>query len=120
MCYGQTGAGKTYSMLGLKNSQQNKGVIPRAIQQIYDETSQKFDQAIKIRVSYVEIYNEKVSFHFTVSLFFCFVQMVDLLAPHEEIGVQAAKLSILDDQKGGVAVKNLTMVHCETEEDAME
>lgn len=46
--------------------------------------------------------------------------MVDLLAPHQDIGVQAAKLSILDDQKGGVAVKNLTLTHCETEEDAME
>lgn len=51
-------------MLGLKNQSANKGIIPRAIQQIYDETSQKFDQAIKIRVSYVEIYNEKVSYKF--------------------------------------------------------
>lgn len=46
--------------------------------------------------------------------------MIDLLAPAEDIGVQAAKLSILDDQKGGVAVKNLTLNHCETEEDAIE
>lgn len=45
--------------------------------------------------------------------------MVDLLAPAEEIGVKVNKLSILDDQKGGVAVKNLTMIHCENEEDAL-
>lgn len=46
--------------------------------------------------------------------------MIDLLAPQEDIGVQAAKLSIVDDMKGGVAVKNLTLNHCETEEDALE
>jgi len=61
MCYGQTGSGKTYSMLGLTNNYKQRGIIPRAIQQVYHETSQKFDQAITIRVSYIEIYNEKVS-----------------------------------------------------------
>ena len=45
--------------------------------------------------------------------------MVDLLAAPEEIGVSKPKLSILDDQKGGVAVKNLSMIHCPTEEDAL-
>jgi kinesin family protein 6/9 len=33
--------------------------------------------------------------------------MIDLLAPPDDIGQTAAKLSILDDNKGGVAVKNL-------------
>ena len=61
MCYGQTGSGKTYTMLGLTNNYKQRGIIPRSIQQIYNECSQKFDQAITIRVSYVEIYNEKVS-----------------------------------------------------------
>ena len=61
MCYGQTGSGKTYTMLGLTNNYKQRGIIPRAIQQIYNETSKKFDQAITIRVSYVEIYNETVS-----------------------------------------------------------
>ena len=31
MCYGQTGAGKTYSMLGLTNNYKQRGIIPRAI-----------------------------------------------------------------------------------------
>ena len=61
MCYGQTGSGKTYSMLGLTNNYKQRGMLPRAVQQLYHETSFKFDQAITIRVSYVEIYNEKVS-----------------------------------------------------------
>jgi hypothetical protein len=45
--------------------------------------------------------------------------MVDLLAPPEDIGVKTPKLSIQDDVRGGVAVKNLTMHVCETEEDAL-
>ena len=45
--------------------------------------------------------------------------MVDLLAPPENIGVQAAKLRIEDDMKGGVAVKNLSMHVCSSEEDAL-
>lgn len=61
MCYGQTGAGKTYTMLGLTNNYKQRGIVSRCIQQVYHETAQKFDQAITIRVSYVEIYNEKVS-----------------------------------------------------------
>jgi len=61
MTYGQTGAGKTFSMLGLSNNYKQRGIIPRAIQQVYHEISSKFDQAINIKVSYVEIYNERVS-----------------------------------------------------------
>lgn len=32
MCYGQTGAGKTFTMLGQTNNYKNRGIIPRAIQ----------------------------------------------------------------------------------------
>lgn len=45
--------------------------------------------------------------------------MIDLLAPPDDIGQTAAKLSILDDNKGGVAVKNLQMVLCDNDEDAL-
>lgn len=31
MTYGQTGAGKTFSMLGLSNNYKQRGIIPRAI-----------------------------------------------------------------------------------------
>jgi len=45
--------------------------------------------------------------------------MVDLLAPPENIGVKVAMLSIQDDSRGGVAVKNLQMHVCDTDEDAL-
>ena len=93
MCYGQTGAGKTFSMLGLSNNFNQRGIIPRAVQQVYHEISQKFDQAIKIRVSYVEIYNQTVSFIF-FNLLILLLQMIDLLAAPENIGNNAKTLSI--------------------------
>ena len=45
--------------------------------------------------------------------------MVDLLAAPENIGVAAKQLSIQDDSRGGVAVKNMSMVVCDSEEDAL-
>jgi kinesin family protein 6/9 len=104
MCYGQTGSGKTFSMLGLTNNYKQRGIVPRAIQQVYHEISSKFDQAITIKVSYIEIYNER---------------MIDLLAPPENIGVVSKQLSIMEDARGGVAVKNLSLHICENEEDAL-
>ena len=55
-------------MLGLTNNYKQRGIIPRAVQQVYHEISTKFDQAITIRISYAEIYNEKVSNHFRIQL----------------------------------------------------
>lgn len=34
MCYGQTGAGKTYTMTGAIENYKHRGIIPRAIQQV--------------------------------------------------------------------------------------
>lgn len=36
MCYGQTGAGKTYTMTGATAEYKHRGIIPRAIQQVLD------------------------------------------------------------------------------------
>lgn len=60
MCYGQTGAGKTFTMSGSSTEYKYRGIVPRAIAQVYHEIAAKFDQAITIRVSYIEIYNEMV------------------------------------------------------------
>jgi len=55
-----TGAGKTYTMTGSATIFKYRGLLPRAINQIYQQTSAKFDQAITIRISYCEIYNERI------------------------------------------------------------
>jgi kinesin family member 6/9 len=47
-------------MTGSSTQFKYRGILPRAITQIYALTGNKFDQAITIRVSYSEIYNEKI------------------------------------------------------------
>ena len=60
MCYGQTGAGKTFSMVGGSQTYKYRGLIPRSIGQLFQEIGSRFDQAVTVRVSYIEIYNELV------------------------------------------------------------
>ena len=43
LCYGQTGAGKTYTMTGSSTVFKYRGIVPRAVSQIYALTSNKFD-----------------------------------------------------------------------------
>jgi kinesin family protein 6/9 len=60
LCYGQTGAGKTFTMTGSSTEYKYRGLVPRAVAQVYHEIAARFDQAVTIRISYVEIYNEMV------------------------------------------------------------
>ncbi|RKO88198.1 P-loop containing nucleoside triphosphate hydrolase protein [Blyttiomyces helicus] len=58
--YGQTGAGKSYTMMGSKDE---KGIIPRACEELFDRIgtlSVASNTAFTVEVSYLEIYNERV------------------------------------------------------------
>ncbi|OMH81773.1 Kinesin-like protein 2 [Zancudomyces culisetae] len=57
--YGQTGSGKTYTMEG---NAENSGVIPRALQQIYNETVRLEPKGWKyeLKAQFLEIYNEQI------------------------------------------------------------
>lgn len=59
--YGQTGCGKSYTMMGVETPAENRGIIPRAFNHIFDHIA--VNDAIKflVRASYLEIYNEEVS-----------------------------------------------------------
>jgi kinesin family protein 6/9 len=48
-------------MSGSSQNYKYRGIIPRAITQVFSEIRERFDQAITIRVSYAEIYNEMVN-----------------------------------------------------------
>ncbi|XP_077364116.1 kinesin-like protein KIFC1 [Festucalex cinctus] len=58
--YGQTGSGKTYTMEGDAEDQQARGMIPRAVQQIFAATHKLAAQGweFSFTASFVEIYNE--------------------------------------------------------------
>jgi len=49
MCYGQTGAGKTHTMTGFAESYPNRGIIPRALQHLYQEVNVRQDFSYSIR-----------------------------------------------------------------------
>ncbi|XP_005111799.1 kinesin-like protein KIF9 isoform X3 [Aplysia californica] len=58
MCYGQTGAGKTFTITGATESYRHRGLIPRAISQLFKQIEERLEYSITVRVSYMEIYNE--------------------------------------------------------------
>lgn len=60
--YGQTGAGKSYTMMGDLNSDSTKGVVPRIAEQIFNYISQEGSPTTQfvVGVSYMEIYMEKI------------------------------------------------------------
>lgn len=102
MCYGQTGAGKTFTMTGGGAANYKyRGVIPRAISHIFSEVAAHPETAFSIRVSYLEIYNDA---------------LFDLLSPEND-----ASLAIQEDLtgNGGVNVKGLSQIAVSSEEDAL-
>ena len=60
--YGQTGAGKSYTMMGDLNDESTKGVIPRIAEQIFNYIQHEAAPTIQflVGVSYMEIYMERI------------------------------------------------------------
>ncbi|KAL3505041.1 hypothetical protein ACH5RR_034882 [Cinchona calisaya] len=61
--YGQTSSGKTYTMNGSEN---DPGIIHRAVKEIFTKIKMTMDREFLIRVSYMEIYNEDINDLFAV------------------------------------------------------
>ena len=101
--YGQTGAGKTFTMLGNLTAYHQRGLIPRAISQLFEEIEARTEYEYKVRCSYLELYNERV---------------FDLLG--EKTG-NTKDWKIGEDTKTGMGmhVKDLAVVNCSTEEDVL-
>ena len=86
--YGMTGTGKTFSMQGTKDS---LGITPSAISDIFSYIREVPEREFLLRVSYLEIYNEKIH---------------DLLAPSANGGIRAGasaeKIELHEDSNRGV------------------
>lgn len=59
--YGQTGCGKTHTMLGVPTDPNLRGIIPNCFAQIFGFIDEKNkDIKFLVRCSYLEIYNEEI------------------------------------------------------------
>ncbi|KAM3928008.1 kinesin-like protein KIF9 [Leptodactylus fuscus] len=103
MCYGQTGAGKTHTITGATENYKNRGIIPRALQQVFKEIAEQSERSVSVRVSYLEIYNET---------------LFDLLSTLPDVPACDAQMAIVDDPQG-VTVKGLSLHHVGDEERAL-
>lgn len=107
LCYGQTGAGKTFSMTGATENYQQRGMIPRTIQHLYKEINNRQDRQFTVRIGYLEIYKD---------------QLFDLLSTINPPGPSAPEysqnLTIVDD-RGDVFVKGLSYQLASSEEEAL-
>jgi len=62
MAYGQTGSGKSYTMTGNLNDEAQVGIIPRMIQDLFDEVAARSEHVtFTLQCSMVQLYMEKVS-----------------------------------------------------------
>ena len=88
--YGQTGAGKSYSMVGYGT---NKGIVPISCEEIFKRISSNTDPSLhfEVEVSMLEIYNEKVQ---------------DLLTPPSKR--PPSGLKIRESKAVGIFVEGLT------------
>ncbi|KAL3854393.1 hypothetical protein ACJMK2_013664 [Sinanodonta woodiana] len=105
LCYGQTGAGKTFTMTGATENYRHRGLIPRSITQLFKEIEERPEFGITVRISYLEIYNET---------------MFDLLSTLPDSWSQIDQQSmVITENEDGVYVKGLSCHLVQNEEEAL-
>ena len=99
--YGQTGAGKSYTMMGTDmDDEEGRGVIPRIVEQIFASIlSSPGTIEYTVRVSYMEIYMERIR---------------DLLAPQND------NLPVHEEKNRGVYVKGLLEIYVSSVQEVYE
>jgi len=111
LAYGQTGSGKTYSMgteFGSNIQPESVGIIPRAIEQIFDTIiylkKNAFDKGetaptFSVEAQFIELYNE---------------ELIDLLSFGRQTDVK------LKEEAGQVVLKNAATVSVKSPDDILE
>ncbi|EFJ28839.1 hypothetical protein SELMODRAFT_92509, partial [Selaginella moellendorffii] len=103
MAYGQTGAGKTYTLSDMVfddvGSFHSTGIIPRSAADIYIRAERDKDHEYRISMSYIQIYMEMIQ---------------DLLRPEN------SNLSIRETEAGGIFVAGIEEVQVKSIEDVMK
>ncbi len=99
--YGQTGAGKSYTMMGSDiDNDESRGIIPRIVEQIFASIlASPSNIEYTVRVSYMEIYMERIR---------------DLLAPQND------NLPVHEEKSRGVYVKGLLEIYVSSVQEVYE
>ena len=101
MTYGQTGAGKTFTMTGSLSVYKQRGIIPRSLHTLFNYITARPDMQYELSASYIEVYNDIIR---------------DLLDSNCK---QLSESSIHEDSTGMVTIKGLTKVPIADEEQAL-
>lgn len=119
LTYGQTGTGKTHTMLGHdvwalaaeceraavdRSGEGNRGLIPRAMACLFGALRQARAQAV-VKVTYVEIHNERV---------------IDLLRPPGDGDDSGPSLDIRDDSEKGIVAVGAEEVEVSSETEVLD
>ncbi|XP_041824334.1 kinesin-like protein KIF9 isoform X2 [Melanotaenia boesemani] len=105
MCFGQTGAGKTYTMTGSAQSYKQRGIIPRALQQVFQEMEKRTEHTISVHLSYLEIYNESL------------LDLLSSLQDPQHLCPQG--IVVMEEPGKGVFIKGLSLHPVHSEEEAL-
>ena len=130
MAYGQTGSGKSYTVFGKsiregdkKSYSENKGIVQRAVKQIFDYKEENKDRKhVHVYVSFMQVYlnqitdvlnenNDGIVFNAT--------------KPQFKVGKESKNLSIENSlsivhDKNGVYVKDISIKEVENEDQLLE
>ncbi|KAL3656776.1 hypothetical protein V7S43_018335 [Phytophthora oleae] len=110
LAYGQTGAGKTFTMSGggPRRRFEDRGLVARALSRVFQRTQQDAEHSYALRISYLEIYNDR---------------LIDLLASDvgsPVIGNTSNGLAIQENARGQTFVRGLTKALVSNEEQALD
>lgn len=92
LAYGQTGSGKTHTMGTTYNGEGEMGIIPRAVQEIFDNIRDNFTHDFVVTVSFMELYQET---------------LYDLLSDKSR---EQCILDIREDPNKGILIPGLTQI----------
>ncbi|XP_072260191.1 kinesin-like protein KIF27 [Pyxicephalus adspersus] len=101
--YGQTGSGKTYTIGGghvASVADEEKGIIPRAIQELFQLISENHNTDFNVTVSYIEVYKEDLR---------------DLL----ELETNVKDIHIREDEKGNTVIVGAKESQVESADEVM-